>query len=282
MHNRVEVTRRCLQHLAGLGVPDWAQILVVDDGSTDGTAAMVAQDFPWAQVLAGPGDWWWAGAIHAGMRHAILHGAQAVGWLNDDTLPDPGAVERLFDEAESQRGICGGISRPDDAAASLYSGGWMDKRWPKAYLATDLAQDSPTQAHWLHGNMVVIHASVWQQLGLPDTRGTIHNYADIEYTFSAYRRGMPVLILPQATAQAQANLSASYLSWRDPRVTLGMVWRGFFNPKVWWYLPGLVAFKTRLFGLSGLWDCLVVLTKAALLPMQKAWMKVFTGAVSQE
>ena len=32
VHNRREITLRCLRHLHGLSVDAWAQIVVVDDG----------------------------------------------------------------------------------------------------------------------------------------------------------------------------------------------------------------------------------------------------------
>ena len=80
---------------------------------------------------------------------------------------------------------------------------------------------------------------------------------------------MPVLLVPDAAGTAAANLSASYLSWKDDRLSWPEIWRGFADPKVWWYLPGVLAFKARMFGVRGLWDCAWLLCKAAVLPVFK-------------
>lgn len=274
VHNRAATTQRCLTRLMELGVPAWAEVLVADDGSTDGTAAMIQAEFPWVRVIHGDGGWWWAGAIRAAMQEAAQHEAVAVCWLNDDTLPDPGALESLFALAAETHGICGGLSRTDSTGASNYSGGIMRRRWP--------AQMSPAHegaVEWLHGNMVVVHSSVWRMQGFPCNRGTIHNFADIEYTFQAHRGGISVRLVPMATALANLNCSASYLSWRDEALPWLEVWRGFLDPKVWWYLPGLAAFKGRCFGLLGIWDCLVVVGKAALLPLYKLLKKCSPAAL---
>ncbi len=269
VHNRAATTRTCLQRLHNLGIPAWAEVLVANDGSTDGTAAMLDAEFPRVRVTHGDGGWWWAGAIRAAMEEAARQGAEAICWLNDDTLPAPGALEKLFALAVQTQGICGGLSRTDSAGGMTYSGGTMRHRWP-----AQLPSSHAGAVEWLHGNLVVIHSSVWQKLGLPCTRGTIHNFADIEYTYQAHRQGIPVCLVPEATAMASANCSASYHSWRDDSLSWLEVWRGFFNPKVWWYFPGLAAFKTRSFGLPGAWDCAVVLGKAALLPMYKILKKL--------
>lgn len=277
VHNRAATTRRCLQRLGELKVPAWATVLVSNDGSTDDTAEMIGREFPWARVIDGDGEWWWAGAIRAGMQEAARHGAGAVCWLNDDTLPDPGALERLFTLADQRQGICGGFSRTDDPAGGMaYSGGIMRHRWPMQTPPLAAGQVKPVE--WLHGNMVVVPAGVWQRLGLPDTCGTIHNFADIEYTYAAHRQRIPVLLDFGATAAATANFSASYRSWRDDSLSWQVVWRGFADPKVWWYLPGLVAFKLRSFGAAGGWDCAVVLGKAVLLPLYKILKKLSAGS----
>lgn len=273
MHNRAEITRRCLERLAQLGVPSWAHVLVVDDGSTDDTPRMLCEVCAWAQVLTGPGDWWWTGAIHAGMSLAIAKGAGVICWLNDDTLPDASALETIVNRVLSTRGMCGGFSRPAGRGGASYGGGIMVRRWPRAIEPKPPVHSEMVE--WLHGNLVAIHSDVWQRIGLPSKSGTIHNFADIEYSFTAFQHGMWVELQAAATATAEVNLSASYQSWREPSLSFITVWKGFGNPKVWWYLPGLSAFKIRLFGWRGMLDCLLVLLKAASLPFYKPAAKLF-------
>jgi GT2 family glycosyltransferase len=228
---------------------------------------MLREDFPHVHVLQGDGRWWWTGAIHEGMRHAILNGADVICWLNDDTLPEPGALEMLVARVRESHGICGGVSRPVEEGATVYGGGVMRQRWPRALTLPETPARLPVE--WLNGNMVAIHQWVWRKIGLPRTRGTIHNFADMEYTCEACRAGIPVELDTAARATARANFSDSYRSWRDDSLSWPAVWKGFTNPKVWWYLPGLLAFKTRLFGWRGLLDCFQVLGKAAALPFYK-------------
>ena len=267
VHNRAAVTRRCLDRLREVGVTAWAEVLVADDGSTDDTPRMIREEFPWARVIRGDGAWWWAGAIRAGMEEAIRAGAQIVFWLNDDTLPDAGALARLAALCAERQGICGGICRADSAGGMTYSGGIIRARWPAAVTLPQ--EETPAPVEWLHGNLVAIHHSVWERLGLPETLGTRHNFADVEYTHRAHRAGVPVLLVPNAAGTAATNLSASYLSWKDDRLSWPEIWRGFADPKVWWYLPGVLAFKTRMFGARGLLDCVWLLCKAAALPAFK-------------
>lgn len=55
---------------AGDGAPLAHETIVVDNGSTDGTAAMVALDFPAAGLIANPGNEGYARAMNRGARYA--------------------------------------------------------------------------------------------------------------------------------------------------------------------------------------------------------------------
>jgi GT2 family glycosyltransferase len=79
---------RTLAKLAGL--PEHPAVIVVDHGSTDGTPAMVARDFPAVQLLA-PGE----DAGGGGRTHGVLAATTPyVAFCDDDSWWEPGSLAR--------------------------------------------------------------------------------------------------------------------------------------------------------------------------------------------
>lgn len=96
VHNRKEITIKCLQHLKQCGDLQQYHTIVIDDGSTDGTAEAINQFYPEVTILTGDGDLWWTGAIALGMKYAIEQQAEYIIWLNDDCLPAKGSLATLL------------------------------------------------------------------------------------------------------------------------------------------------------------------------------------------
>jgi GT2 family glycosyltransferase len=62
-------------------------LVLIDDGSTDGTAEMIRGIFPNATVLQGRGDWWWAGCLQQGidwLKESWVTESDIVLFINDD------------------------------------------------------------------------------------------------------------------------------------------------------------------------------------------------------
>src|SRR5262245_23165544 len=84
-YNRRAEVLRSLGHLTRL--PEQPKIILVDNGSTDGTAAAVAGQFPQVEVVAAGGNLG-AAARTLGVRRAT---APYVALCDDDTWYEPGS-----------------------------------------------------------------------------------------------------------------------------------------------------------------------------------------------
>ena len=101
-HNRKEMLRECLPALAAQARPP-DHVLVVDNASTDGTAAMVTADHPDVELLALPTNEGGAGGFHEGMKRAHAAGAEWIWLLDDDVIPQPDALAELLATPERIR-----------------------------------------------------------------------------------------------------------------------------------------------------------------------------------
>ncbi|WP_242909051.1 glycosyltransferase [Actinomadura terrae] len=73
------------------------RIVVVDNASRDGTAAMVRDRFPGVELRELPRNVGGAGGFGAGMALALSGEADVLWLLDDDTVPEPGALRALLD-----------------------------------------------------------------------------------------------------------------------------------------------------------------------------------------
>ncbi len=93
----------CLESLARQTHKD-LEIIVIDNGSTDGSVAAVREHYPSAVVLEQPNNLGFAEGCNRGI--AASHG-EWVALLNNDTVADPGWAERLAKVAEGAPPRCG-------------------------------------------------------------------------------------------------------------------------------------------------------------------------------
>ncbi|GAB4192583.1 MAG: hypothetical protein OHK0022_06830 [Roseiflexaceae bacterium] len=95
-YNGAALLPTCLDSLRRQTRRDF-QILVVDDGSTDGSLALLARDYPEVRVLALERNRGMTGAVNAALAAS---GAPFVVLLNNDTEADPQWLERLIGALE--------------------------------------------------------------------------------------------------------------------------------------------------------------------------------------
>lgn len=196
VHNRRETTRACLSNLRALGELEKYQVCVVDDASTDGTAEMLAAEYPKIKVIQGNGHLYWGGGIATGMAAARAAKAEVHVWLNDDCLPDENSIACVVERAITTRGMCGGICRDsEDPTLVTYSG--------SNYGVSGLIQPLPGQyeaVDIMNGNLVAIHAEAVERVGILDSKRFPHYGGDIAYCFRAKAMGLATEVAGSATA----------------------------------------------------------------------------------
>jgi len=95
VHNRNEITRGFIKCLSAQTFSNY-HLVLIDDGSSDGTAEMVKEYIPSATVLRGNGDWWWAGSLQQGLNWLKLNPpmpSDVILMTNDDAEIPPDFIE---------------------------------------------------------------------------------------------------------------------------------------------------------------------------------------------
>ena len=82
--NGYQMTSDCIRSLMAMDAEDH-EVVVVDNGSTDGSAGLLARDFPKITILAQSANLGFAAGCNVGMRYALARGVEYILLLNNDT-----------------------------------------------------------------------------------------------------------------------------------------------------------------------------------------------------
>ncbi len=210
-HNRRRLTLQCLRSLAridraGLKV----HVVVVDDGSTDGTSDAIRAEFPEAEIIAGDGNLWFTEGTNAGIRAALKHEPDYILLINDDQVFDSNAIRAMVECAERHpRSVVGSLLLLWDTPHKLFQtapvwstrlGGW--RHWQNQTVWT--VPKSPWKVDIVVGNCVLVPAAAIQEAGLMNSK-RYPNFGDAEYTPRLRKLGWQLLIEPLARVFCQPN-----------------------------------------------------------------------------
>lgn len=243
VHNRREITRGALQALAGDGVMAWATILVVDDGSDDGTRDMVRTEYPRVDILSGDGTWWWCGAIRRGMEWALARGAQRIYWLNDDCRVPAGGLQALHDLVARD----GSVAWIDAIAPGGWNYGAHRKTGWRMRRCTP-AEEARGAIDSFSGNCVCLPRKWIDRVGLPHDHLFPHGIGDLDYGLRLHTAGAPLQRLVGLVATNADPASAAAESWLTSKRPMRAIWRDFSSPRSFFYFRAWRNFSLRHWG----------------------------------
>lgn len=224
VHNRRELTRACLACLRVQAEPH--RTIVVDDGSTDGTATMIAGEFPDVTVLTGNGSLWWAGSTNLGIRYVLtgLRADDIVLTLNDDTEVAPDYLARLLRvHRANPDAVLGSVSVDiHQPSRLLYAGTRLNLRSARFQdvAATDFnnrldqlpAGQPYLPTDCLPGRGMLVPAGIFRAVGLFDTTHFPHHMADIDFSIRARKAGFQLVVATDCIVLEHADATALQLN----------------------------------------------------------------------
>jgi GT2 family glycosyltransferase len=213
VHNRRRYTTVCLACLARQTVTQ-KRVIVVDDGSTDGTHEQIKEQFPETVVLTGNGSLWWAGATNVGIDYVNRTFSPGpddfILLLNDDIKVDPDYLASLLTAYQTNKPcIVGSVSvdvkSPDRL---IYAGtrlnlvipnieNWAATRFKNSYERL-IRGGLYFRSDCLPGRGMFIPKPVFDQIGILDEHRFRHHMADLDFSVRARKAGFPLIISPSS------------------------------------------------------------------------------------
>ena len=245
--NQADLLRRCLQSIAVCEHRYTVQVIVSDNGSTDGSPEMVDHEFPEVVVLRNGANLGFARANNVGARRAT---GRFIMLLNSDTEVRGGALDTLVAAADAEPGI--GIIGPylENPDGTLQPSGlfrepmWVDLAYSTPLhklLGWDITRrfhqpgrnyDQHCDVDILAGACMMVRREVWDALGGLDEH-YFFLYEDMDLCLNARRQGWICRYHPAAHVMhvwgASTNIAASPSARRPCAATYGS-WGGSTAP----------------------------------------------------
>lgn len=205
VHNRRQTTQHFVECLLAQSYRRW-HLILIDDGSVDGTTEMVRSHIPNATVIRGSGRWWWAGALQQGFRWLKKSRARPddlVLIMNDDTQFGSNLLASAV-RALKPRALllaqCYALASGEFIEAGVKCD-WRDLTFISV-ADTQEANCFSTRGLFLHAGDV-IEIGGFHPFFLP------HYLSDYEYTMRAHRKGFALISSPDVWLYSDLALTGT-------------------------------------------------------------------------
>lgn len=212
--NQVAHTLACLETIVAQDYDD-VSILVVDNGSTDGTVAQVSVAYPQVDILALAENLGPTGGYNSGFRRALDKGFNLIFLLNNDTLLAPNCISELVKDSQSSEDI--GLVMPKiyyaDEPNLIWSVGGWENKWN--YEVRRPGEKQLDEGQWEEAIdiddapfcAVLLTRRLLETIGLPDDSFFLY-YEDRDFCRRAQEEGFRLRLAPKATMWHKVSVSS--------------------------------------------------------------------------
>jgi GT2 family glycosyltransferase len=200
--NQEHHTRACINSLLEVSFPH-LDIVLIDNGSLDGSGERLARDFPTIRFVRNARNVGFAEGNNIGIRLALENGADYVMLLNNDTIVHRDFIQPLLELAEADERIgvqSGKVYFHSDPKKFWYAGGLfnIEKALAKhrGMFEHDAGQfDRAEESDFSTGCLMFFSRRALHEVGLLDPSYFIY-FEDVDWCLRARRIGWRVMFNP--------------------------------------------------------------------------------------
>ncbi len=217
--NNAPETVACLRSLQRLQGP-CPQVIVVDNGSGDGSVQAIRQTFPDVLLLETGENLGYAGGNNYGIRYALAQGAEYICILNNDVTVAPSFLRPMLAAFQSHETV--GVATPLIAETAEPERTWelgttlnrrtgIVSRLHGGEPVSALQTLAPFAVDIASGAAMVVRREVFERVGLLD-EGFFLYYEETDWCLAVRRAGYEILAVPSAVVWHKVSATVGQTS----------------------------------------------------------------------
>jgi glycosyltransferase involved in cell wall biosynthesis len=230
--NRVHFTLTCIRLLKEQAYTP-ITIIVADGGSTDGTVAAVRDAHPDVVVLTSESELWWAGAMAAGIEHALRESrgeGDCLLMMNNDTEIPADYVATLVAASQCFEAAVGGLIVDSRDVTHVLDAGeyvcWSPYSFPLR-TAVEPGERFRDDVDVLPGRGSLVPLRMIRAAGSVDAQRFPHYLADYEFFYRLKRHGFRLGVSYET--RVGAHIEETGIVPQSGRASFRTVWRELFS-----------------------------------------------------
>lgn len=209
---RAADTVECLASLAAGDKFD-LDVVVVDNGSGDGSAEEIARKCPHARVIALERNEGYVVGINTAITEALRGDPEFILVMNNDAVATPGYLEPLVDimDRRPHCGIAGSKILYYDSGRIWFGGGsynrWLGYTKHDRMDEEDVGQETERRVDYITGCTALVRAEVFRRVGLYDEDFAMY-FEDLDLCLRAEALGYESWYVPASVTRHKVSASA--------------------------------------------------------------------------